>query len=103
MCWRPPRRARRALPDVPTFSESGYPGFEASSWVGFFVPRGTPSAIVGKLNREINAIIQEDETKKRLDALSLEIFIRDQIATAVFFSQEVANWSRMVEAVGIPQ
>jgi tripartite-type tricarboxylate transporter receptor subunit TctC len=97
------RKRSSIIPNVPTFSESGYAGFEASSWVGFFVPAGTPTAIVEKLNQEINAVMQEDETQKRIALLGLETFIRSRPDTAAFFTEEIANWSRMVVAAGIVQ
>ena len=90
-------------PKVPTFAESGYPGYEASSWVGFFVPTGTPATVIEKLNQEINAVMQEEDTRKRIDTLGLEIVLRDRAETAAFFKSEIGNWSKMVEAVGITQ
>ena len=97
------RQRSSLLPNVPTFAESGYPGFEAASWVGFFAPTGTPPAILEKLNQEINAVLQEDETKKRIDALGLEILLRNRTASSAYFTEEIANWSRMVSAAGIVQ
>ncbi len=47
----------RALPDVPTVAERGYPGFEAGSWFGFFGPKGTPPEVVATLNKAVNEII----------------------------------------------
>jgi tripartite-type tricarboxylate transporter receptor subunit TctC len=47
----------RSLPDVPTVAESGYPGFEAGSWFGFFAPRGVPAEVVSTLNRHVNEIL----------------------------------------------
>ncbi len=97
------RERSKILPDVPTFAESGYRDFEASSWVGFFVPAGTPRAIVDKLNTEINAIMREEDTRKFMEASGLDIFIRDRAETTAFFADEVANWSKMIKATGIQQ
>jgi tripartite-type tricarboxylate transporter receptor subunit TctC len=47
----------RSMPDVPTVAESGYPGFEAGSWFGFFAPKGTPQEVITTLNRHVNEII----------------------------------------------
>jgi len=47
----------RSLPDVPTVAESGYPGFEAGSWFGFFGPKGTPPEVIATLNKQVNEII----------------------------------------------
>ncbi|MGE8641580.1 MAG: tripartite tricarboxylate transporter substrate-binding protein, partial [Achromobacter sp.] len=45
------------LPELPTIAESGYPGFDAGSWFGFFAPKGTPPAVVDTINREVNAAL----------------------------------------------
>ncbi|MDQ6211889.1 Bug family tripartite tricarboxylate transporter substrate binding protein [Achromobacter insolitus] len=45
------------LPDLPTIAESGYPGFDAGSWFGFFAPKGTPQQVVDVVNREVNAAL----------------------------------------------
>jgi tripartite-type tricarboxylate transporter receptor subunit TctC len=50
-------RRSRSLPDVPTVAESGYPGFEAGSWFGFFGPKGTPPEVIATLNKHVNEII----------------------------------------------
>lgn len=97
------RERSGALPNIPTFAESGYGDFQASSWVGFFVPAGTPRAIVDKLNSEINAVMREEETRKIMESQGLDIFIRDGAQTAAFFTEEVANWSKMVKATGLQQ
>jgi len=90
-----------ALPDVPTFTESGYAGPPAGSWTGFFAPAGTPEAVLAKLNSEINAIMQEPEIAKRFENAGLQITVRDRAATAKLFKTDIANWSTMVKAVGL--
>ncbi|MNI47593.1 Tripartite tricarboxylate transporter family receptor [compost metagenome] len=45
------------LPDLPTIAESGYAGFDAGSWFGFFAPKGTPPTVVATINREVNAAL----------------------------------------------
>src|SRR5256885_10803446 len=61
-----------ALPDVPTFAEVGFPGVEDYTWVGVFVPTGTPAAIVQKLNEAVNAVIRNPEVRERLAASAFE-------------------------------
>ena len=53
-----------ALPDVPTVTEAGFPGFEERSWVGYFAPARTPAAIVKRLNGEINPILARSEERR---------------------------------------
>ena len=52
-----------ALPDVPTVAESGFPGFDASSWFGILAPAGTPAPIVARLNAEVNKWLQSPEAQ----------------------------------------
>jgi tripartite-type tricarboxylate transporter receptor subunit TctC len=89
------------LPSVPTLAESGYPGLSAASWTGFFAPAGTPEPVLAKLNSEINAILQEPEMAKRLEAAGLQLTVRSRAETAKMFAAEITNWSTMVQAVGI--
>ena len=91
------------LPSVPTFAEAGYPGLSAASWTGFFAPAGTPEAVLAKLNSEINAILQEPEIAKRIETAGLQTTIRSRAATATTFRTDIANWSTMVQAVGVPK
>lgn len=57
------------FPDVPTLSESGFPGFNVSEWVGMFAPAGTPDAIVARLHAELDAVLREETVRTRLDQL----------------------------------
>ncbi len=89
----------RNLPDCPTLSESGFPGIDASSWVGFWVPAGTPAGVVATLNKAINSIAEDKEAAAKLmrngnlTALSVE-------ETAAFVKSEVKVWGARVKAAG---
>ena len=61
-----------AFPDVPTFDESGMPGFEVSQWWAILVPRGTPNEVVTKLHTEISAIVKNAEMKGRMAELGVD-------------------------------
>src|SRR6185369_13225005 len=52
------------LPEVPTISEAGLPGYEATIWLGIMAPAGTPAPIVDKLNAEINKVLAKPEVKE---------------------------------------
>jgi len=56
-----------ALPDVPTVAELGYPGFDITFWVGFFVPKATPAAIIDFLNKEIVSAANDSSVRARLE------------------------------------
>ena len=53
----------RSMPDVPTVADSGFPGFEAGSWFGFFAPRGTPQPIINELNKAVNDVLPSLEAQ----------------------------------------
>jgi tripartite-type tricarboxylate transporter receptor subunit TctC len=90
-----------ALPDVPTVTEAGFPGFEERSWVGYFAPAKTPAAIVKKLNGEINPILDLADVKARLDAMGLETKPGSPEAFAAYLKSEVAKWAKIVKTTGI--
>jgi tripartite-type tricarboxylate transporter receptor subunit TctC len=60
------------LPDIPTIAESGYPGFEVNNWYSVMAPADTPSAVIARLNAEINAILAAPEVRQRIAALGAE-------------------------------
>ncbi|WP_042877067.1 Bug family tripartite tricarboxylate transporter substrate binding protein [Cupriavidus necator] len=69
---------RSALaPDVPTFAESGYPGFEAGAWAGVVVPRGTPASIVSKIEADVMKTVRDPKFGQRLTAVGAEPFPRN--------------------------
>ncbi|MFP5407593.1 MAG: tripartite tricarboxylate transporter substrate-binding protein, partial [Gammaproteobacteria bacterium] len=61
-----------ALPDVPTFIESGVPDFVVNSWVGLLAPAGTPSPLVERLNGELNAVLNDPVTREKLTVMGIE-------------------------------
>lgn len=88
------------LPDCPTFIEGGFPGFVASSWVGFFVPAGTDPAIVERLNEAVNSIADDPAMLEKLTANG-EVTQRSVEETAAFIRDEIDRWGARVEAAGI--
>lgn len=60
-----------SLPNVPTVAESGVPGFEVNSWIGILAPARTPSAIVERLHKELQAVVQAPDIKERLASLGI--------------------------------
>jgi tripartite-type tricarboxylate transporter receptor subunit TctC len=90
-----------SMPQVPTYAESGFPGFVAESWVGFFVPSKTDPAIVEKLNAAINEIISEGPGKQQLTELGYQLKARSVADSNKYLASEVENWGTMVKAVGV--
>ncbi len=88
------------LPTVPTVAESGFAGFADHTWFSFFAPAGTPPAIVAKLNREINRVMQMPDVKERLDALSLEFTPNTPAQFASVIKVEIERYAKMVKQSG---
>ena len=89
-----------ALPDVPTVSESGVPGFEASSWFGILAPAGTPAPIVAKLNAEVNKWLQSPEGKEQLLAQGAEVAGGPPEKFVAHIRAETDKWAKVVKASG---
>ena len=90
------------LPDVPTLDEAGVRGFQASLWVGFMAPAGTPQPIVDLLNREINKILARTEIKAAWGEQGANPFTMKQPEFKAFMESEVAKWAKLIEANHIP-
>jgi len=89
------------LPEVPTVSESGVPGYDGSVWWGVLGPAGIPAPIVGKLNGEINAILREPEMAKRLVAEAAEPTVSTPEAFGKLIVNDIAKWARIAKQTGI--
>jgi tripartite-type tricarboxylate transporter receptor subunit TctC len=89
------------VPNVPTYAESGFPDFYAASWVGFFVPSKTNSAVIEKLNAAINDIIRQPAVQQRLARFALEPMYGNVAQTSAFFKSEVGHWGKMVRTLGL--
>lgn len=95
-------RTRSAvLPDVPTLSEAGVPGYEATIWLGLMAPKGTPTAIVQRLNEEVSKIVSDPEVRQlwakqgatplQMNPQEFEKYVRD----------DIAKWARVIQSAGI--
>lgn len=92
------KRESRA-PNCPTLAEIGYPGIEASSWVGFWVPKGTPADVIAKLNAAVNSIVENKEAAAKLTR-SGKIPGLGVKETDAFVRNEVETWAARVKASG---
>ncbi|WP_349608084.1 MULTISPECIES: Bug family tripartite tricarboxylate transporter substrate binding protein [Cupriavidus] len=89
-----------ALPDVPAFAETPFPGMTARSWFGLFAPAGTPAAAVEKLSQAIVQSVADPTVKERLKGLGADPVGDDQAAFQKYVSQEVARWAVLVKQSG---
>ena len=90
------------LPDVPTLDEAGVKGFQASLWVGFMAPAGTPQPIVDLLNREINKIQARPDIKALWVEQGANPFMMKQPEFTTFMESEIAKWAKLIKANNIP-
>jgi len=88
------------LPDVPTAIESGVPGYEAYVWMGLLAPRGTPPAIVERLNRDVVAVLGEDEVKTYMANAGIEIVGSSSAEFGRFFRAERDQWAKVIKDTG---
>ena len=89
------------LPEVPTITEAGVPGYEAVQWSGFFAPAGTPKEILARLHREIVAILRLPEVQERLASEIATIATSTPEQFAAYVKSEITKWTRAVQAAGI--
>jgi tripartite-type tricarboxylate transporter receptor subunit TctC len=90
-----------SLPDVPSLSEAGLPGYEIVSWQAVFAPAGTPQPIVQRLATEIGKIINEPDVKSRLAGLGVEPSGAGPAELAALQKSEVAKWGKLIKAANI--
>jgi tripartite-type tricarboxylate transporter receptor subunit TctC len=88
------------LPDVPTVMEAGVPGYEAYVWMGLLAPRGTPAAIVEKIQRDVVAALQTNEVKGYMATAGIEVVGSTPAEFGAFFRAERAQWAKVVRETG---
>jgi tripartite-type tricarboxylate transporter receptor subunit TctC len=90
------------LPDRPTVAET-VPGYEATTWYGVLVPRGTPKPVIELLNQEIVKALGDKLVTERLTALGFETDTRSPQEFARFMQNETEKWAKVIAAAGIPK
>lgn len=86
----------KALPDIPTVAESGYPGYAADSWNGVFAPAGTPAEILDTLNAAMMEVIQSAEVQERLDTDGAEPGTGTAAEFTAYVAQDNAKWATII-------
>ncbi len=92
------------LPDIPTTDEAGLPGFYFSFWHAIWAPKGTPKAIVAKLNAAAVSALADPETRKRLVDLGQEIYPPEQETPQALYDfqkAEIEKWYPIIKAAGV--
>ena len=89
-----------ALPNVPTMIESGVPNYDVASWFGVMVPAKTPSAIVEKINRDVQRILKTPKTQEQLKAQGADPMFKSAREANAFFHEEIAKWAKVIKVSG---
>jgi tripartite-type tricarboxylate transporter receptor subunit TctC len=93
-----------AVPNVPAAIESGLlPGYDVTTWYGLFAPRGTPPAVIAKLNKTLNESLADEAVKKRLEAVGVVVKSSTPQQFGDFLASEYKRWSDVRVAAGLPQ
>lgn len=94
------RRAQIA-PNIPTLNESGLPGFNITAWIGAVAPKGTPRAVVQKLNGEIGRTLKDPEFAAKISAIGIDPIGSTPEEFAVFLRKEIPRWKQIVQDAGV--
>jgi tripartite-type tricarboxylate transporter receptor subunit TctC len=89
------------VPEIPTISEAGLPGFKSITWFGLVAPTTTPAALAEKINRDVVEVLHSHEVGDMLRKLSLEPGATAPGETSRFFAEETALWSKVIKEAGI--
>jgi tripartite-type tricarboxylate transporter receptor subunit TctC len=91
----------KLLPDVPTISEAGVPGYDASNWWGIFAPVGTPKVIVDRLHKELVVILNSADTKKVFEDQGAEAELLNSVEFSKYMDAETIKWRKVVREAHI--
>jgi tripartite-type tricarboxylate transporter receptor subunit TctC len=89
------------LPEVPTIGESGYPGFEMTSWYGVCAPAKTPKPVIARVEAAVLKALADPDVHKRIAAQGVEVRTTTGAAFDAFYKTELARWSKVVQEAGI--
>ena len=89
-----------AAPELPTITEGGYPGAEATSWTGVLAPAGTPAAVIARLHAEFAKVLQQPDIQARLSADGAVPVGSTPHQFAQYIKSELAKWGKVVKASG---
>ena len=89
------------MPDTPTVSESGVPGYQAVIWTGMLAPAKTPRSIINMLNKEVVRIVRAPDLKNRLVQLGSDTVGSTPEQFGEFLKAEIAKWSKIAKQVGV--
>ncbi len=91
----------KSLPEVPTIAEAGVPGYEATNWWGMLAPAGTPKPVTDRLERELGAILSQEDTRKKFADQGAEAELMGSAPFGKFILAETAKWGKVIRQANI--
>ena len=96
-------RRSAAVPDIPTVAEGGLTGYGTNTWNSLVAPRGTPAAIIERLNAEVNVVFNQADVKDRLKKQGIDPEPGTQAQLSAHIKSEIARYSALIKAIGLKQ
>jgi tripartite-type tricarboxylate transporter receptor subunit TctC len=91
----------QGAPEVPTMAEAGGPALEASTWVMFLAPAGTPRAVIDRLSQEAHKAVNDTDIKAKFSEIGIDPVGGNPEATSKFLADEIAKWSKVITTAGV--
>jgi tripartite-type tricarboxylate transporter receptor subunit TctC len=88
------------MPDIPTLAEAGVPGYDAVIWLGLIAPRGTPAAIVNRLNAEVTKIVARPDVQAEWGKQGAVAMTMSPDAFERYVAADIVKWERIVKLSG---
>ena len=95
------RQRSEVLPDVPTLSEAGVPGYEATIWVGLMAPKGTPKDVVDRLNQAVSKIASQADVRQLWAKQGAVPMVMNPAVFDKYIQDDVAKWAQVIRAANI--
>ena len=95
------RQRSEVLPDVPTLSEAGVPGYEATIWVGLMAPKGTPKEVVDRLNQAVSKIASQADIRQQWAKQGAVPMVMNPAVFDKYIQDDVAKWAQVIRAANI--
>jgi tripartite-type tricarboxylate transporter receptor subunit TctC len=89
------------MPDVPTLNEAGVPGYEATIWLGLMAPKGTPKAVVDKLNDAVSKIASQADVKAAWNKQGAVAMVMSPEVFDKYARDDIAKWAKVIKSAGI--
>jgi tripartite-type tricarboxylate transporter receptor subunit TctC len=94
------KRAKQ-LPDVPTVSESGLPGYELTNWFGLALPGGTPRELVTRVHDDVTRVLQQNDVREKLVEMGADVVGSTPQEFGAFMNAESAKWAKVIKEANI--